>query len=120
MSKTKILISAVVAIILLVIGGIFWVYQQTPGGVGLPNFSWPDSSEDNKQQSCGGTETCPDGYTCQYDQGAELGTCVKNIKQKPAKMTCGGIDGLECPEGYYCDWKVEAGMPDRWGECKPE
>jgi hypothetical protein len=118
MSKAKYIITGLIVIILLLAGGIIWLYQQTPGAVGLPNFPWPDKRDDDERISCGGSLTCPEGYTCRYDQGAELGTCKKNSKKVPVKITCGGIAGLECPEGYYCDWREEVGTSDRSGECK--
>lgn len=118
MSKTKKIIGALIVVAILLVVGVIILYQQTPGAVELPTISWPDNDDEYEQLSCGGVEVCPEGYTCIYPQGGELGTCAKNIEQVPAKITCGGIAGLECPEGYSCDWKVKEGTPDRWGECK--
>lgn len=42
------------------------------------------------------------------------------LQPKPIlNMTCGGIAGKKCPEGYYCN-VVQMGLPQREGEAYPD
>jgi hypothetical protein len=50
---------------------------------------------------CGGGSSLPDAY----GEGA----------------ACGGLLGLVCFEGYYCDWPADdCGAADATGVCRPE
>lgn len=112
------MIAVLVAVVIGLVAWILVLYNQAPGGVNFPTIIWPDS-ESEEQISCGGSVQCPDGYTCKYQQYAELGYCAKDQPARPRKLTCGGITGEECPEGYDCVYdKDDEDVIDRAGECK--
>ncbi|AUX21916.1 hypothetical protein SOCEGT47_024120 [Sorangium cellulosum] len=51
---------------------------------------------------------------------ASRGECKEEPPVEPARL-CGGIAGLDCDPGYFCDYSLEAmcGAADQMGACTP-
>lgn len=67
-----------------------------------------------------GTGGLPDGSPCTQDSECSGGVCAQglcsSIRDEPTM--CGGIAGLECPDGWVCDYEDEScGAADQLGTC---
>ncbi len=69
---------------------------------------------------CREGDACPDGAMCERIYCVRA-PCPSYCAPLPVETPCGGIAGLACAEGQYCDYPegAECGAFDRQGTCRP-
>lgn len=71
-----------------------------------------------------GCEGQAEGGNCFCDdQCAQYGDCCADrveVCEEPVAPACGGLAGLQCDDGFYCDYAPEArcGIADQTGVCR--
>ncbi|MBZ0232468.1 MAG: hypothetical protein K8M05_09080, partial [Deltaproteobacteria bacterium] len=89
---------------------------------------WDEPGEFTLTFACSGAEcrpecregdACPDGAICERVYCIRA-PCPSFCAPAPVERPCGGLAGLSCPEGQYCDYAegAECGAFDRQGTCR--
>ncbi len=75
---------------------------------------------DECRPECREGDTCPEGAICERIYCIRA-PCPSYCAPAPVAQPCGGIAGLTCPDGQYCDFPdgAECGAYDRMGTCAP-
>jgi hypothetical protein len=106
----------------LCLGLVFGCNTQSHIGGDSDSGTRPDATPDGGDEPCGPV-TCTGGQVC---CNASCGICTAPGEGCPAigcadggPLTCGGIGGATCPDGYYCNYTDGCGFADETGYCEP-